>query len=58
MSEAEGLLPNYASIERREAAREAARQAARQAAQQVAGQAGNQHGRSDSAAPDQGGYRA
>ena len=58
VSEAEGLLPNYASIERREAAREAARQAARQAAQQVAGQAGNQHGRSDSAAPDQGGYRA
>ena len=54
VSEAEGLLPNYASIERREAAREIARQAA----QQVARQAGNQPDRSNGAAPDQGGYRA
>ena len=58
VSEAEGLLPNYASIERREAAREAARHAAQQVDQRVARQAGNQHGRSDSATPDQGGYRA
>ena len=41
----EGLLPNYASIERREAARLAARQAQRQAG-------------SSGGAPDQGGSRA
>ena len=45
VSEAEGLLPNYASIERREAARLAARQALRQAG-------------SSGGAPDQGGSRA
>ena len=45
VSEAEGLLPNYASIERREAARLAARQAQRQAG-------------SSGGAPDQGGSRA
>ena len=46
VSEAEGLLPNYASIERREAARSAARKA------------GQQAGRSDGAATGQGGSRA
>ena len=46
VSEAEGLLPNYAAIERRAAAR----QAARQAAQQMDNRGGT--------APDQGGSRA
>ena len=46
VSEAEGLLPNYAAVERRAAAR----QAARQAAQQMDNRGGT--------APDQGGSRA
>ena len=46
VSEAEGLLPNYAAIERREAARLAARPPAREAA------------RRDDAKPEQGGSRA
>ena len=59
VSEAEGLLPIYSTIERRQAARIAARQAASQQGQLSAGHlSADQAGCTEGAAPGQGGSRA
>ena len=58
VSEAEGLLPNYAAIERREAARQAAREVAREVARKAARPAACETARPDDATSEQGGSRA